>query len=111
MQAPISVKNKMVSNYLLPKTSTPIRARVILKDAPINSTPINHLKLCVSPNGNKENLDCSNNSYRDLNKAGEVNNIRKNRQEGKASNLISFADFRFSKKDCQIMGTGIQMND
>ncbi len=111
MQAPISIKNKMVSNCLLPKTSTPIRARVISKDAPINSTPINHLKLCVSPNGNKENLDCSNNSYRDLNKGGDVNNIGKNKQEGKPSNMISFAEFRFSKKDYQFMGTGIETND
>jgi hypothetical protein len=53
MQGPLSLKNKMLSTPLLSKTSTPIRTRILSNQQPLNSTPINQLKLGSTPNTNK----------------------------------------------------------
>ena len=104
MQAPILLKNKMLSTSLLPKTSTPIRARIISKETVVNGTPINQLKLCVSPG--KENVDLQNFGGR---MGGDAGGRMKNALEEKARSMISFAEFKFSNKHS--VGSRVEVNE
>ena len=96
----------MLSSSLLPKTSTPIRARVISKDAVMNGTPIKQLKLCV--NLGKENVDWENFPWRGEERmGGDVSRKIKNGHEATTSSVISFADFKFSKKQVVASEVGV----